>query len=441
MATKTNCLIIDDEPALAEFIAINLEKMGIKCDCSETVEDAKHLLTHRHYDLCLTDMRLPDGNGLDLVKHIGFQHAGLPIAIMTAFPDSDNAVSALKAGAFDYLSKPIELPQLQALVRAALKFGQSNEQRNAKISLLGNSASMQKVRHVLEKMSQNQAPLLITGELGTGKESAARLIHHNSARRDHAFIKVNCAALNADNAVDEFFGYTKINPQDSKRERVGFLKSAKGGTLFLDSVDKLSASVQNKLGDLIQDEEIDVRLISASHQDLSALMEQGLFNQDLYYRLNVMSVQMPALRDINEDIPVIAQHLLIKIAENYGENQVNLSECTLTKLKSCRFLGNVRELRNTLERAFTLCDGNTIKADDLHIKEKVKLPETSQLDTSALSLPNYLENIEKQAIREALAKTRQNKTAAAKLLGVSFRTLRYRLVKLGLSKGEDGGDE
>jgi two-component system response regulator PilR (NtrC family) len=203
----------------------------------------------------------------------------------------------------------------------------------------------------------------------------------------------------------------------------------------------LSASVQNKLGDLIQDEEVDVRLISASHQDLSALMEQGLFNQDLYYRLNVMSVQMPELRDINEDIPVIAQHLLIKIAENYGENQVNLSECALTKLKSCRFLGNVRELRNTLERAFTLCDGNTIKADDLHIKEKVKLPETSQLDTSALSLPNYLENIEKQAIREALAKTRQNKTAAAKLLGVSFRTLRYRLVKLGLSKGEDGGDE
>ncbi|NDB70607.1 MAG: sigma-54-dependent Fis family transcriptional regulator, partial [Methylocystaceae bacterium] len=200
MTKKTNCLIVDDEPALAEFIAINLEKMGIKSDCTENVADAKHLLTHRHYDLCLTDMRLPDGNGLDLVKHIGFQHAGLPIAIMTAFPDSDNAVSALKAGAFDYLSKPIELPQLQALVRAALKFGQSNEQRNAKISLLGNSTSMQQVRHVLEKMSQNQAPLLITGELGTGKESAARLIHHNSAKRDHAFIKVNCAALNAETA-------------------------------------------------------------------------------------------------------------------------------------------------------------------------------------------------------------------------------------------------
>jgi two-component system response regulator PilR (NtrC family) len=441
MTKKTNCLIVDDEPALAEFIAINLEKMGIKADCTETVADAKHLLAHRPYDLCLTDMRLPDGNGLDLVKHIGFQHAGLPIAIMTAFPDSDNAVSALKAGAFDYLSKPIELPQLHALVRAALKFGRSNEQRNAKISLLGNSPTMQQIRLMLEKMSQNQAPLLLTGELGTGKESAARLIHHNSARRDYAFIKVNCAALNADNAVDEFFGYTKTNPQDSKRERLGFLKSAKGGTLFIDSVDKLPIGIQAKLVDLIQDENLDVRIISASHQDISKLMEQGLFNQDLYYRINVMSLEMPALRNIAEDIPILAQHLLIKIAETYGGNQLSLSECALAKLKTCRFLGNVRELRNTLERAFTICDGNEIKADDLLIKEKIKLPEPSQLDTSELSLPDYLENVEKQAIREALVKTRQNKTAAAKLLGVSFRTLRYRLAKLGLSKGEEGLEE
>lgn len=441
MTRKTNCLIVDDEPSLSEFIAINLEKMGIKSDCTETVADAKHLLAHRHYDLCLTDMRLPDGNGLDLVKHIGFQHAGLPIAIMTAFPDSDNAVSALKAGAFDYLSKPIELHQLQALVRAALKFGQSNEQRNAKISLLGNSATMQQVRHVLEKMSQNQAPLLITGELGTGKESAARLIHHNSARRDHAFIKVNCAALNSDSALDDFFGYTKIDSQDSKRERVGFLKTAKGGTLFLDNVDKLPVTLQTKLIDLIQDEAIDMRLISATHQDLNKLIEQSSFNQDFYYRINVMNVHMPALRDISEDIPLIAQHLLIKIAEDYDGNQVNLSECALTKLKACRLLGNVRELRNTLERAFTLCENNQINVDDLNIKEKVILPEPSQLDTSTLSLPDYLENIEKQAIQEALLKTRQNKTAAAKLLGVSFRTLRYRLAKLGLSKGDENFDE
>jgi len=205
MTTKPTCLIVDDEPNISEFIAVNLEKMGIKVDCSETVADAKHLIALRHYDLCLTDMRLPDGNGLDLVKHIGFQHAGLPIAIMTAYANSDNAVSALKAGAFDYLSKPIEIQQLQSLVRAALKYGQNNEQRNAKVSLLGNSQAMAQVRLTLEKMSLNQAPLLITGELGTGKESAARLVHINSSRREQAFIKVNCAALNIENAEKDFF--------------------------------------------------------------------------------------------------------------------------------------------------------------------------------------------------------------------------------------------
>jgi len=216
MTTKPTCLIVDDEPNISEFIAVNLEKMGIKVDCSETVADAKHLIAHRHYDLCLTDMRLPDGNGLDLVKYIGFQHAGLPIAIMTAYANSGNAVSALKAGAFDYLSKPIEIQQLQSLVRAALKYGQNNEQRNAKVSLLGNSQAMAQVRLTLEKMSLNQAPLLITGELGTGKESAARLVHINSSRREQAFIKVNCAALNIENAEKDFFGYTKTYAQDPK---------------------------------------------------------------------------------------------------------------------------------------------------------------------------------------------------------------------------------
>ena len=441
MTTKPSCLIVDDEPDISEFIAINLEKMGIKADCTETVADAKHLLSHRHYDLCLTDMRLPDGNGLDLVKHIGFQHAGLPIAIMTAFANSDNAVSALKAGAFDYLSKPIALQQLQALVRAAFRFGQSNEQRNAKITLLGNSALMTQVRRTLEKVSQNKAPLLITGELGTGKESAARLIHFNSPRREHAFIKVNCAALNAENAEKDFFGYTKTNPQDPNKEREGFLRNAKAGTLFLDSVDHLPIYIQSKLADLIQDENIDIRFIGATHQDISQLMSQGLFNQDFFHHINVMSLEMPALRDIPEDIAIIAQHLLVKIAETYGGNQVTLSECALSKLKTCRLLGNVRELRNTLERAFTLCDGQQIKSDDLRIKEKVAIPDPTKLDTSALSLPDYLENVEKHAILEALVKTHQNKTAAARLLGVSFRTLRYRLAKLGLSKGGTEGFE
>jgi two-component system, NtrC family, response regulator PilR len=441
MTTKPTCLIVDDEPSHTAFIANALEKMGIKTNCAETVADAKHLLAHRQYDLCLTDMRLSDGNGLDLVKHIRFQHAGLPIAIITAFAHSDNAVSSLKAGAFDYLSKPITLQQLQSLVRAALKFGQNNEQQNSKLSLLGNSAIMGQVRHVLEKMSQNQAPLLITGELGTGKESAARLIHINSQRREQAFIKVNCADLNLENAERGFFGYTKVSLQDPKKERDGFLKIAKGGTLFLDDIDKLPIHIQYKLLDLIRDEAIDIRFIAASHQDLNHLMNRGLFNKDFYYHINVMTLQMPALREIPEDITIIAKHLLGKIAHSYGGNKVELSECALSKLKTHRFLGNVRELRNMLERAFTLCEGHPIKAEDLVIKESVALPESSQLDAVELSLPVYLENIEKQAIKEALVMTSQNKTAAAKLLGVSFRTLRYRLAKLGLSKDDEGFED
>jgi two-component system response regulator PilR (NtrC family) len=412
--------------------------MGIKVNCSETVEDAKHLIAHRHYDLCLTDMRLPDGNGLDLVKHIGFQHAGLPIAIMTAYANSDNAVSALKAGAFDYLSKPIEIQQLQSLVRAALKYGQNNEQRNAKVSRVGNSQAMAQVRLALEKMSLNQAPLLITGELGTGKESAARLVHINSSRRDQAFIKVNCAALNIENSEKEFFGYTKINAQDPKLERVGYITKAKSGTLFLDSIDKLPISIQNKLIDLLEDEALDIRFIGATHQDINGLIDEGLFNPKFYYRINVMSLKMPALRDIAEDIPLIVKHLLIKIAEACGEKPVRISDCAISKLQTCRFLGNVRELKNTLERAFALCDSEKITQSDLHIKEQPALTEPSSIDVSSLSLPSFLEKIEKQAITEALVKTGQNKTAAAKLLGVSFRTLRYRLAKLDF--GKDDGD-
>lgn len=438
MTTKPSCLIVDDEPTISEFIAVNLEKMGIKVDCSETVADAKHLIAHRHYDLCLTDMRLPDGNGLDLVKHIGFQHAGLPIAIMTAYANSDNAVSALKAGAFDYLSKPIEIQQLQSLVRAALKYGQNNEQRNAKVSLLGNSQAMAQVRLTLEKMSLNQAPLLITGELGTGKESAARLVHINSARREQAFIKVNCAALNIENAEKDFFGYTKTHAQDPKLERDGYINKAKSGTLFLDSIDKLPLSIQNKLIDLFEDEALDIRFIGATHQEINGLIDEGLFNPKFYYRINVMSLKMPALRDIAEDIPLIAKHLLIKIAEACGDKQLRISDCAISKLQTCRFSGNVRELKNTLERAFALCDGDEITESDLHIKEQKAIPETSPLDVSSLSLPSFLEKIEKQAITEALVKTGQNKTAAAKLLGVSFRTLRYRLAKLDF--GKDDGD-
>lgn len=297
---------------------------------------------------------------------------------------------------------------------------------------------MAQVRLTLEKMSLNQAPLLITGELGTGKESAARLVHINSSRREQAFIKVNCAALNIENAEKDIFGYTKTYAQDPKLERAGYITKAKSGTLFLDSIDKLPLSIQNKLIDLFEDEALDIRFIGATHQEINGLIDVGLFNPKFYYRINVMSLKMPALRDIAEDIPLIAKHLLIKIAEACGEKQLRISDSAISKLQTCRFLGNVRELKNTLERAFTLSDGDEITESDLHINEQKALPETSTLDVSSLSLPSFLEKIEKQAITEALVKTGQNKTAAAKLLGVSFRTLRYRLSKLDF--GKDDGD-
>ena len=438
---KPTCLIVDDEPDLLAFIASHLEKMGIKVDCTDTVTDAKNLLAHRHYDFCLSDMRLPDGNGLDLVKHIAFQHAGLPIAIMTAFANPDNAVSALKGGAFDYLSKPIELPQLQALAKAALKHSQSNNQKNAKISLLGHSPAISQLRVSLEKMAHNTAPLLITGELGTGKETAARLVHLNSTRSEFPFIKVNCASMSDDSAAHDFFAYPNPPLQKAKIEADSFLRSARGGTLFLDHVDKLAPNMQTKLVDCIHDENINIRFVAASHLEIGQLKDEAHFNQDLFYRLNVMSLHMPALRDIREDIPIIAQHLMLKIADCYAGPQKILSDCALQRLMSCRFLGNVRELRNTLERAYSLCDGNEITAEDLNIKAKKALAMLTQAQATELSLPEYLESIEKQAIREALSKTNQNKTAAAKLLGVSFRTLRYRLAKLGLSKGDKEIDD
>ena len=433
MLIKPRCLIVDDEPDISELLSITIEKMGIKTDCAETLEDAKFRLSRNRYDLCLTDMRLPDGNGLDLMKHINLHYSGLPIAVITAFGSSENAVSALKAGAFDYLNKPISLQQLRPIVASAIKPHQYEAQKEKRLSLVGKSESIKQVRHLIQVISQNDAHAFISGEPGTGKELAARLIHFNSTRRDRNFIKVNCASISDKNAEAHFFGNLKSVENSSKKMKIGFFEQASNGTLFLEQIDKLPLNAQGLLHEALQKNKENIRVIASSHHDLISMIDQGFFNRDFHYQLNVFSLHMPALRNMHEDIPLIVQHLLTKITPPTEDAPI-LSACALSKLKSCHFESNVSELENILERALATHHPSIIKAEHLVIKEKsLSLPDTN-LEATEMPLPDYLEHIERQAILKALNKTQQNKTAAAKLLGVSFRTLRYRLSKLGLSK-------
>jgi len=449
MLKKPRCLIVDDETDLSELLIITLDRMGIAADSAENLDDAKFMLRQRNYDLCLTDMRLPDGNGLDLVRHISQYHIGLPVAVITAFGSAENAVSALKTGAFDYITKPISLQQLRPLVQSALKLSQpqkpiaASEERH----LVGKSEPIDKVRASMEKYSHSQAPVHISGEPGTGKELAARLIHTNSARRDGPFVTVNCSAIHENAMEHEFFGYRKGAFSGALHDKQGLFQAANGGILFLDELASLPLGMQIKLLRVIQEkqirvpgadqeEAIDVRIISATHRDLGAIMESGNFRQDLYYRLNVIALKMPALREITEDIPLLAAYLLEKLCTELGIAVPAINDDAIAMLKQYRFPGNVRELESILQRALTLSDGAVITLQDISLPAAVKQAAVN-LDANGIPLPEFLEGIEKQAILDALEKTRQNKTAAAKLLGVSFRTLRYRLSKLGLSKDSD----
>ena len=448
MTQKLTCLVVDDETDLSELLVLTLERMGITTDSASNVEDAKHLLAHRKYALCLTDMRLPDGNGLDLVKHIGQHYAGLPVAVITAFGSAENAVSALKAGAFDYLTKPISLQQLRPLVQSALKLSDpAAAPAPGGLNLIGDSAPIQQVRSMIEKLARSQAPVYISGESGSGKELAARLIHINSSRRDGPFIGVNCGAIPENLMESEFFGYKKGAFTGANHDKEGMFHAANGGTLFLDEVADLPLAMQVKLLRAIQEkkvrmvggtqeEAVDVRIISATHRNLPVMMENGHFRQDLYYRLNVIELKMPALREMPQDIPLLAQTLLEKQCRMVGCAVPDLDSKARAVLMQHDFPGNVRELENVLERALALSDGKTIMAGDLLLESEPKSVHITP-EPNGLALPEYLEAIERKAILDALEKTGQNKTAAAKLLGVSFRTLRYRLSKLGLSKETD----
>lgn len=448
-------LVVDDEADIRELLSMTLTRMGLAVDTAGSGFDAEQLLQKHRYDLCLTDMRLPDGNGLDLLAHVGRHYASTPVAVITAFGSAENAVAALKAGAFDYIAKPVALSQLRALVRSALKLSSAQSRSGSEGAdaqevrrgpdLLGDSDLMQQTRAMITKLARSQAPIHVRGESGSGKELAARLIHVNSPRRDKPFVAVNCGAIPETLMESEFFGYRKGAFTGAEADRDGFFQAAGGGTLFLDEVAELPVSMQVKLLRAIQEKKVrkvgatqeepaDVRIISATHQNLSECVDAGKFRQDLYYRLNVIELRMPALREIAADIPLLAEAILARLTDGASAGAPRLSADALSALQSYPFPGNVRELENVLERALALTSGETIEAADLQLSSSTNAnAPIAAVGTGPMNLQDHLDRVEREAILEALEKTRFNRTAAAKLLGITFRALRYRMARLGLN--------
>lgn len=437
MAASPRILLVDDEPDLLDLMELTLVKMGLETDRAASVAEAQMRLAQAHYDLCLTDMLLGDGEGLEVIAAASALNAPVPVAVITAYGNAGNAVAALKAGAFDYLAKPVALDQLRALVKSALKIPNAVQVGDSTHDLIGQSAAMRDIRARIAKLARTQAPVHISGESGSGKELAARLIHRLGARADKPFVAVNCGAIPETLMESEFFGYRKGAFTGADADRSGFFQAADGGTLFLDEVADLPLSMQVKLLRVLQEkkvrkvgataeEPVDVRIISATHQNLAMLVEAGNFRQDLYYRLNVIDLLMPSLRDRAEDIPGMARFLLDKL----GGSGIILERDAEKALCAYAFPGNVRELENTLERALALCENNRITAADLSLTPA--LTTTSATPGNKYPLQDYLDLTERTTILEALEQTRQNKTAAARLLGVTFRSLRYRLERLGI---------
>ena len=440
-------LVVDDEPDILELLELALVRMGLLVEHATNVHDALQQLDSKHYDLCLTDMRLPDGDGLEVVRHISAHHAGVPVAVITAHGNMENAVSVLKAGAFDYLSKPVALEQLRALVKAVLKLPQpSAAVRNGVRTLLGSSAAMEKVRDLIERVARSQAPVHISGESGSGKELAARLIVEKSARRDQPFIAVNCGAIPETLMESEFFGYRKGSFTGADNDRDGFFHAANGGTLFLDEVADLPLPMQVKLlraiqekkvrkVGAIQEEAVDVRILSATHHALAERVQQGKFRQDLYYRLNVITLPMPPLREMRNDIAEIANQMLAHLRNGAA---VEFTPAALQALCHHDFPGNVRELENIIERALALCSDGIITPTDLQLMSANEGEHATKPDASSkYPLADYLDRVEREAILEALRQTGFNRTAAAKILGMTFRALRYRMGRLGITDKDE----
>ena len=442
-------LVIDDEADIRELLELSLVRMGLAVECAGTVAAAKQLLQSKRYDLCLTDMRLPDGDGLDLVRFIGVECADLPVAVITAFGSTENAVAALKSGAFDYLTKPLSLDQLRTLVKSALSLPQKPAAaRSGEAQLLGSSPGIEQVRSMIEKLARSQAPIYITGESGSGKELAARLIHGKGSRHEKAFVPVNCGAIPENLMESEFFGYKKGAFTGAAEDRDGFFQAASGGTLFLDEVAELPLAMQVKLLRAIQEKRVrkvgapqedpvDVRIICATHQKLAALVAAGRFRQDLFYRINVIELPMPPLRECSEDIGAIAGAILERLAAQSGAGAAaHLAPAALEQLAQYDFPGNIRELENILERALALSGADLIEVEDLRLAPPAALEGEAAPAAAggAEALPEYLDALERKAILEALGKTGFNRTAAAKLLGITFRQLRYRMQRLGIKE-------
>ncbi len=455
-AAPPHILIVDDEPDIIELLELTLARMGMEVSSAKCISNAKMLLQSQRFQLCLTDMRLPDGEGLDLVKYIVHHRADLPIAVITAYSTTENAVAALKAGAFDYLPKPVSLKQLRDLVKSALNLppiqteSTAPTQSNQRV-LLGESQPMRQLRTTIDKLSRSQASIYINGESGSGKELAARMLHERSARHKQAFIAVNCGAIPENLMESEFFGYKKGAFTSADKDHDGFFLTANGGTLFLDEVADLPLAMQVKLLRVIQEKQvrrigdtqeknIDVRIISATHKKLSHCVETGQFRQDLYYRLNVIELNMPALREMHEDIPLITEAILAKFCREAARPVCHLKKDALTMLMNYDYPGNVRELENILERTLALCSEEQIGKDELQLPDKAKiishdigsLPPISA--DQGLPLQDFLDKLEKDSIIKSLNQSRYNRTKAAKTLGITVRSLRYRMERLGLNE-------
>ena len=440
MQGNPKALIVDDEPDILELLNITLARMGIDCVTAANLGEARSKLSQFGFQLCLTDMKLPDGDGLELVADIQQNYPTTPVAVITAHGNMGSAIQALKSGAFDFVSKPVDLTVLRGLVSTALKLSEEPAESDSK--LVGESAAMQQIRGTVAKIARSQAPVYISGESGTGKELVAQLIHELGPRAEQPFVPVNCGAIPAELMESELFGHKRGSFSGAIVDKQGLFQAADGGTLFLDEVAELPLHLQVKLLRAIQEKsvrpvgseseiKIDARILSATHKDLAKLVGSGEFRQDLFYRINVIELNVPPLRERVEDIDQLVEHILDRLAGEAVGTRPSLSTDAMRALNEYSFPGNVRELENVLERAITLAEGSQIKRDDLQLPTTQPDPQGGGV-SGERGLQTVLDDVEKEKILAALEKTRWNKTAAAKLLGISFRALRYRLEKLGL---------